>query len=317
MLFRPNRRQKYVWSSLTVIILFLSLLFLSTELYKERDFSQIFLDRKGSLVEIEERSLDPKKYEIRLRSSNGLTVEGFIKIPDSSTLSAPAVIVFNGLETGAWVVDLIGGVQEVEETVIMAMNYPYKGEVSLEGAQLLLTLLQFRQAIFDTVVGGLLMVDYLTQRKGVDPERITMVGISFGSPFAVVVSALDPRIRGVAIHYGGGDLEKLLFHNIQSGNWISRKLLSSLGALILAPIEPLKYIDRIAPRPLFMINGEQDERIPQESARTLFQKAHFPKEMVWLESDHVYPSKTELIQELTRRTAQWMKKNHLLKVFPK
>lgn len=316
MFFRLRIKQKYMRSYLTMIILFLSLLFISTELYKEQDFSRIFLDRKGNLLEVEERPLDPHKYEVRLRSSKGLTVEAFIKIPDSSNLPAPAVIVFNGLETGAWVVDMIGGVQEVHETVIMAMNYPYKGEVSLEGVQLLSTLFQFRQAILDTVVSGLLMVDYLTQRREVDPERITMVGISFGSPFAVVVSALDSRIKGVAIHYGGGDLEKLLFHNIQWGDFLSRKLLSSWGALILAPIEPLKYIDRMAPRPLLMINGKQDERIPPESAWALFQKAHFPKEIVWLESDHVYPSKTELIQELTRRTAQWMRKNHLFKVSP-
>lgn len=296
-----------------MFILFLSLLFLSAELYRQQDYSQVFLDRKGNLISIEEQQVDSRKYRVRLRSSKGLVVEGFIKVPDSPQKQAPAVIVLAGLETGAWVVDMIGGVKEVNETIIMAMNYPYRGKISLEGTQLVATLLQFRQAIFDTIVSGLFLVDYLSQRDDVDPERIVMVGISFGSPFAIVVSALDSRIKGVAIHYGGGDLEQLLFHNIQSENWILRRLFSWLGALILAPIEPLKYVNRISPRFLFMINGEQDERIPLESVQALFQRAHPPKELIWLESNHVYPSERELIKELTRRTVQWMKRNDLLK----
>jgi len=296
-----------------MLILFLSLLSLSLKIYAAQDYSRFFLDQKGDLTQVEEWQVEPRKYQVRLHSSQGFTVEGFVKVPDPPAKQAPAVIILDGLETGAWVVDLIGGVEEVNDTVIMAMNYPYKGEISLEGIQLLATLLKFRRAIFETVVGGLLMVDYLSQRGDVDPEGIVMVGISFGSPFAVVTSALDSRVKALAVHYGGGDLEQLLFHNLRSENWILRRLFSRLGALILAPVEPLEYVERISPRPLLMINGRQDERIPLNSVQALFQKAGPPKQLIWLEGDHVYPSKKELIQELTRRTARWMRSNNLFR----
>jgi fermentation-respiration switch protein FrsA (DUF1100 family) len=44
-------------------------------------------------------------------------------------------------------------------------------------------------------------------------------------------------------------------------------------------ISPIKWIDKISPRPLLLVHGDADELIPLEHAYRLYQKAKQPKEL--------------------------------------
>ena len=49
-----------------------------------------------------------------------------------------------------------------------------------------------------------------------------------------------------------------------------------------------KWVPRIAPRPLVMVNASGDERLPRESVGALYHAAGEPKEQVWMPGRHVH-----------------------------
>ena len=74
--------------------------------------------------------------------------------------------------------------------------------------------------------------------------------------------------------------------------------------MVLSPFEPNRYIHDVAPRPLLMVNSPGDLLFPDESARSLFDHAGEPKEIVWHTSKHVMPGAQEIIEELTEIVVQ-------------
>jgi fermentation-respiration switch protein FrsA (DUF1100 family) len=73
---------------------------------------------------------------------------------------------------------------------------------------------------------------------------------------------------------------------------------------IMAPADPLNFVDKISPRPVLMINGTKDDIVPVEANKLLHARAKQPKAIVWLESGHSLPrDKTIPI------IAEWLKKN--------
>ncbi|NQX66974.1 dienelactone hydrolase family protein [Paenibacillus alba] len=102
-------------------------------------------------------------------------------------------------------------------------------------------------------------LDYLSSRGEVDHERIGTFGFSGGGLIASLTAAVDERIRatvlcGYANTYKGSILHRL--HCVD--NYIP-------GILLHA--EQPEIIGLIAPRPLFVESGEQDEVFPIESAK--------------------------------------------------
>jgi fermentation-respiration switch protein FrsA (DUF1100 family) len=45
-------------------------------------------------------------------------------------------------------------------------------------------------------------------------------------------------------------------------------------------VSPLRWIDKISPRPLLLIHGNKDDLVPVEHARKLFEKALEPKKLL-------------------------------------
>jgi fermentation-respiration switch protein FrsA (DUF1100 family) len=60
----------------------------------------------------------------------------------------------------------------------------------------------------------------------------------------------------------------------------------------------MRYVGNIAPTPLLMVNGTEDEQVPHENAELLFSAAREPKQIVWIESHHVNPRNVELTQRI-------------------
>jgi fermentation-respiration switch protein FrsA (DUF1100 family) len=83
-------------------------------------------------------------------------------------------------------------------------------------------------------------------------------------------------------------------------------------ALLLAPLEPTRYIARIAPRPVLMVNGARDSLIPRANVDALYEAARQPKDILWIRSEHVHPDETELIGAVSGWIAAWLAKRGLL-----
>jgi dipeptidyl aminopeptidase/acylaminoacyl peptidase len=134
----------------------------------------------------------------------------------------------------------------------------------------------------------MLVLDYLERRGDVDMSKVVMLGYSFGAPFVPVTMANDPRPAVAAMVYGGGDMESLIRHNVgrYEGPFIAA-LVGKISGVLLHPLEPLRYVEKISPRPVLMLNGLNDEQVPRPNTEMLYEKAGQPKKIIWLESKHV------------------------------
>lgn len=146
---------------------------------------------------------------------------------------------------------------------------------------------------------------YAARRPEVDSTRIVMVGASLGVPFAVKAAAEDPRFAGVALLYGAADLGAWAERNIRDIPDWTRPVVRQAIRILFRDLEPARQIGKISPRPVLLVSGRNDEMIPEDLARRLFEAAREPKRQVWLETQHMHPDDRALTWRLMGIALEW------------
>jgi dienelactone hydrolase len=119
------------------------------------------------------------------------------------------------------------------------------------------------QAVYDVLAG----VAFLTQEGA---GRIGLVGHSFGGAVVISAAALSPEVSAVVT------------------------LSTQTAGTALTP--------RVAPRPLLIVHGEQDRRLPPDCSRYVYRLAGGPKELVILPgARHSLRQSREELRHLLRR----------------
>ena len=190
--------------------------------------------------------------------------------------------------------------------MLLALDYPYQGKKSgLSTWEFLRRLPEMRRAMLDTVPAVMLALDYLSQRDDVDRRRVLLVGGSFGALVAPAVAAAEPRFSAVAILFGAGDLESLLYANLEYPAPL-RGMLAWIGNTVVSPLEPLKYVHRISPRPVFMLTGVEDSVMPERAAALLHEAAGQPKTVRRISAGHVKLRSAEFHRLVLREVVDWL-----------
>jgi len=271
-----------------------------------REYGGYFLERKGTLAEIKEisaggDSLNRKSW-VTLTNGQGLKVECGVLVPVGAKGKNPAVIVLGGKATGKYAVDYV---MDIRDVIIIAVDYGYEPRHSYTLPTFLCDVPDIRTALLDMVPAVMLVTDYLFQRQDVDTTKIVLLGYSFGAPLVPPIIAHDRRAAAVAMVYGGGDLTSLIRHNVRRYEGkLTSEFVAQLGGLLLRPLEPMRYVGRISPTPLVMINGTGDEQIPRQNTEILFNAAGAPKKLVWLDSKHVTAGNVELTKTILMTLAR-------------
>lgn len=138
-----------------------------------------------------------------------------------------------------------------------------------------------------TVTDGHAALDYLLSRCDVDRDAIVTFGQSLGGAVAIVVAADRPEIRGVVVDGAFDGYRSIARWHIrrnivlQTTAWWFPKL------MMKHDLDPIDYVDRIAPRPLLVMHGTADRIVDPGMARSLYDAAGEPKEL-WLveNADH-------------------------------
>lgn len=133
---------------------------------------------------------------------------------------------------------------------------------------------------YERPVGAAL--DYLQKRHEVDPNRIALIGRSFGGYYACRAAAFERRLRGCAIFgalYDGGDLFDTYPPIRNQLRWLT-------GARDLADArERLKaftlngVVEKIS-CPLLVLHGEDDHLVPAWHAQRTYDEARTEKRLV-------------------------------------
>ena len=133
-------------------------------------------------------------------------------------------------------------------------------------------------------------IDYLSSLEEVDGSRLYLLGSSGGAAVSVYVTASDPRVSSLVTLACPADFG-FLSDRQQANGTIDR--FRSIGLIKdkdfptsvddwldgFVKVSPLSYIDKISPRPLLLIHGDEDDLVPVEHAHKLYEKAAEPKEL--------------------------------------
>jgi dienelactone hydrolase len=202
---------------------------------------------------------------------------------------------------------------------VVSFDQYTQGERKLRGRQSFLARYgALAQRAAKTVNETRRLIDYLSSYPEIDPQRVYLVGASYGAVIGAVVMAKDKRLRAGVLVYGGADYRKLLnsYANhlgvaaalgLIDGRHLNpekpplpkltpsqeRKVGVVLGCIIpvaryfLGVADPIHYAGQISPTPVYFQNGKYDVLVPAVAGKALQDAAREPKKITWYESDHV------------------------------
>ena len=158
---------------------------------------------------------------------------------------------------------------------------------------------------------------YLHARPDIDQERIGLFGVSMGGTISIGYAAENPAIRAL--------ISDCAFSSVSDTVETSIRYFTGLPAFPFAPaivfwtehaigghmsdIDAKKWIARIAPRPVLLMQGGADRVVSADSGARLFEAAGEPKEP-WFEPDvaHAAFLKSKP-QEFERRIVEFFDRN--------
>lgn len=236
---------------------------------------------------------------VRVRARSGLTVDLRVLRPGGETGPLPLMVLLGGHRTGRDAVKLLG---EPGHFVVAALDYPYDGPERPRGAwQSLATVPAARRTLLDTPAAVLLAIEWLASQPWVDAQRMEIVGVSFGVPFASVVAAAEPRLRRAWLIHGGAGNRQWIEANLGSRvppGWRRQAAGHLVWLLTHGPtLDAGHWTPQLAPRPVIIIGARQDRRVPKEIVDRLHAVAGEPKELIWMEGDHI-DRREDAIREL-------------------
>jgi hypothetical protein len=113
-----------------------------------------------------------------------------------------------------------------------------------------------------SVYDALRAYDVLKEVENVDKDNIAIAGESMGGRYSLIAAAIEKRFKGfIGISTGG-------FHFIKQGKPFDNYLIS---------IDPDHYVDKISPRKVFMLHGNNDTMVSLDDAKKTFDIAKEPK----------------------------------------
>lgn len=189
----------------------------------------------------------------------------------------------------------------------MALDAVYHGERSANRPMIYKTAFyRLRDSTIQTVIDYRRAIDYLETRPEIDSKRISLIGVSMGAMMGAILAAVDTRVQCPMLLVGGADRglvgrlsEHTPWKQLRKEN---PKVNFDEVSRVLAPADPLNFVDKISPRPVLMINGKADDYMPAQASKLLHETAKEPKMVLWMESGHALPT-----QEVLAVLMQWLK----------
>lgn len=139
-------------------------------------------------------------------------------------------------------------------------------------------------------------VAYLKTRPEVDPARIGVIGFSMGAAATIQAAARTDAIAAVVADSAYASFLDAARYSFKQVTRVPHFPMATLAMqwakwivhVDAAQLRPIDVIGRIAPRPILITHGVNDEIVPVRHAETLFKAAEEPKDL-WIvpEAHHV------------------------------
>jgi uncharacterized protein len=214
---------------------------------------------------------------------DNLKIAGQLFWPDEGSAPFPAVILCHGVPSG--IVDPAdGGYPQLAQTMtqsgLAAFTFRFRGSGESEGNFDILGWQRDLQGV----------IEYIQIAPKVRKDQVALVGFSAGGALALCQTARDQRIKAVAACAAPVDFNAIFeaekpqlsvtyFRKI--GIIRDENFPPSLPEWLahFKQINALDCVNRIAPRPLLLLQSEEDKVVPIDNALRLFEKAGEPKQL--------------------------------------
>lgn len=220
-------------------------------------------------------------YEVEFTSTHHERVTGILSYPDVVGPPVPVVILVHGLGDNKEVDYIAAGEEYFREAgyAVLRIDLYNHGprkksdfDFSFDGP----TRYRSREVITQSVFDLRRAIDFIESREELDHQRIGYYGISLGGIIGTILSGVDDRVKVPVIALAGGRLSLMY----------GMKALSQENKNYLSIMDPIHFVEQIAPHPLLMLNAENDEVVPPATSKFLYKKANQPKKIIWYPSKH-------------------------------
>lgn len=124
-------------------------------------------------------------------------------------------------------------------------------------------------------------LDVLMLQPNVDKTRVALVGHDFGAMYGALAAAADPRVTAFVYMAGTSSFtDWFLFAPKREG--------AEKEAFVakLAPLDPIKYLPRISPRPILLQFGSKDHFVKNDAANAMADAVTGPKTVKTYDFEH-------------------------------
>ena len=115
-------------------------------------------------------------------------------------------------------------------------------------------------------------LDVLLAQPGLDPKRVAVVGHDFGAMWGAMAVASDPRVTHFAYAAGTSSFTDWYLYTPKREGAEKDAFVAKL-----APLDPIAFLPKIAPRPVLLQFGTRDEHVKNEAAKAQADAAKEPK----------------------------------------
>jgi fermentation-respiration switch protein FrsA (DUF1100 family) len=214
---------------------------------------------------------------------DGIGIVGQLYLPDNK-MPCPAVCVCHGIPSGNPPDPGDGGYPLLAEKIcrdgFAVFIFNFRGTGDSGGNLDILGWTRDLQAA----------IDYIWT-LGADKAHLSLVGFSAGAAVSVYVASGDERVSGVAACACPADFNLILdgdrwqsylarFHDMGAIRDADFPLSTEEWLDGFRQITPSDHIAGIAPRPLLLVHGGDDETVPLSHAHKLYKIAREPKQLV-------------------------------------
>jgi alpha/beta superfamily hydrolase len=134
-------------------------------------------------------------------------------------------------------------------------------------------------------------INYLSTQPEVDKSRLSLLGFSGGAAVSIYVASQESRVSCVAVCACPAEFtfitevdnpQSVIDHFRRIGTIRDKGFPHSTEEWLngFRLVSPVRYVAGIAPRPLLLVHGNQDDMVPVTDAYKLYEKASEPKQII-------------------------------------
>jgi dienelactone hydrolase len=249
-----------------------------------------------------------------LRLTSGATVNAQLLQPALSDRQVPAIVVLGAFDRGAAVVDLL---PPAEDAALVGLDYPLTLPRQVHWQDVLPLSRRIEAGIADTIEALGALHSILGSKPGIDGARLTVAGISFGAPFAVMAAARYDY-RGLVVVDGFGNVPGVIRWQFER-RWKPRygafgtalAWLAQRAICLLVRVPPPEhYAAQLgADQDVLMVRAARDEFVPESSSLALLEALHRSHARLTVKQttgSHVRGKDAQAVAQLYAIVRSWM-----------